>query len=118
MTRPSTRSATRSSGESPRSPPSTAPDRGTARPLRTCIGCRRRAPAGALARFVLHDGVLTLWGLDRPGFARPAGRGASLHPDATCLRAALKQGAFARAFSKNSKSGQTGRVGTLDEADL
>jgi predicted RNA-binding protein YlxR (DUF448 family) len=62
---------------------------------RTCVGCRRRAPARALARLAVEDGILRVWGRGR---GRPAGRGASLHPDAACLAAALKSGAFARAF--------------------
>ncbi|HTA17665.1 MAG TPA: DUF448 domain-containing protein [Polyangia bacterium] len=64
-------------------------------PERTCIGCRRRAAASALARVALSDATLVFWGT---GAARPVGRGASLHPTAECLRAALKAGAFARAF--------------------
>jgi predicted RNA-binding protein YlxR (DUF448 family) len=76
-------------------------------PERTCIGCRRRAVATELARFALRDGRVSLWGR---GAGRPRGRGAALHPDAACLRAALRAGAFARAFR--------GPVGQLDEADL
>jgi uncharacterized protein len=74
-------------------------------PERTCIGCRRRAVASALARVALSDGTIVFWGA-----ARPAGRGASLHPNADCLRAALKTGAFARAFRA--------RVEMPTEADL
>jgi predicted RNA-binding protein YlxR (DUF448 family) len=62
---------------------------------------------GALARVALRDEQLVVWG---PGRARPSGRGASLHPDATCLRAAIKTGAFARAFR--------GRVRVVDETNL
>jgi predicted RNA-binding protein YlxR (DUF448 family) len=80
---------------------------------RTCVGCRRRAPARALARLALRTdgdaGALIFWGRGR---ARPAGRGASLHRDASCLRAALKSGAFARAFRAKVA------VGLEDEADL
>src|SRR6266478_865312 len=80
---------------------------------RTCIGCRRRAPRGSLARVALgtspSGSQLVFWG---EGRARPAGRGASLHADAACLRAALKTGAFGRAFR-----GKVG-VGSQDEAEL
>jgi predicted RNA-binding protein YlxR (DUF448 family) len=76
-------------------------------PTRTCVGCRRLAPVSTLARLALRDGVLVRWGTGR---SRPGGRGASLHPDASCLRAALKQGAFARAFR--------GRVERFDEAEF
>lgn len=44
-------------------------------PVRTCIGCRRRAPAPELLRFVARGQVLRL---DARGGA--AGRGAHLHP--------------------------------------
>ncbi|HEX4406669.1 MAG TPA: YlxR family protein [Polyangia bacterium] len=64
-------------------------------PKRTCIGCRRRVVTSALARVALSDGTIVFWGSESK---RPTGRGASLHPDAECLRAALKTGAFARAF--------------------
>jgi predicted RNA-binding protein YlxR (DUF448 family) len=82
----------------------TSPDR---EPMRTCVGCRRLVPASTLARLALRDGELVLWSMGRE---RPPGRGASLHPDAACLQAALKQGAFARAFK--------GRVARLDEAEF
>jgi predicted RNA-binding protein YlxR (DUF448 family) len=67
-----------------------------------------------LARLALDDNdgrtrALVVWGRGR---ARPAGRGASLHRDASCLRAALKSGAFARAFRGPVA------VGLEDEADL
>jgi uncharacterized protein len=81
---------------------------------RTCVGCRRRAPTRALARLALDSNerqarALVLWGRGR---ARPGGRGASLHRDAFCLRAALKSGAFARAFRAPVA------VGLEDEAEL
>jgi predicted RNA-binding protein YlxR (DUF448 family) len=44
------------------------------------------------------------------GRTRPPGRGASLHADLACLRAALKGGAFGRAFRAG--------VGEIDEADF
>jgi uncharacterized protein len=63
--------------------------------VRTCIGCRRRAPAGELVRIVL-EGTQPLFG-SRGG--RP-GRGASLHPRSDCLAAALKSRALGRAFRR------------------
>jgi predicted RNA-binding protein YlxR (DUF448 family) len=84
----------------------------TPRPARTCIGCRRRDSAEALARLALHEGRVVLWaGASQRSAAekRPGGRGASLHPDGKCLRDALKSGAFARAFRTKV---------SLDEADL
>jgi predicted RNA-binding protein YlxR (DUF448 family) len=77
---------------------------------RTCIGCRRRAPASELARLSLSAGdarVVVVW---RGRGARPPGRGASLHADPACLRAALKAGAFGRAFKAS--------VASINEADF
>jgi predicted RNA-binding protein YlxR (DUF448 family) len=77
-------------------------------PTRTCIGCRKRAPASDLARLALSsDGRVVVW---RRGADRPAGRGASLHAGADCLRAALKAGALSRAFRT--------AVGRLDETEF
>jgi N utilization substance protein A len=64
-------------------------------PVRTCVGCRKRAPASELVRLVLVQ--------DRPTVdARRAlpGRGASLHANEVCVRAALAQGGFGRAFRR------------------
>jgi len=49
-----------------------------------------------LVRLVLIDGRVQPGqpGIDR----RPKGRGASIHGQASCIKAALKTGAFARAF--------------------
>jgi len=62
-------------------------------PVRTCVGCRRRAPVTELLRVVVHDGGLT----PDPGRRLP-GRGASLHPAAECLQAAVRRRAFPRAL--------------------
>jgi predicted RNA-binding protein YlxR (DUF448 family) len=49
-----------------------------------------------LARLVLIDGRVQP---SQKGIApRPKGRGASIHGQASCIKAALKSGAFARAF--------------------
>ena len=64
-------------------------------PIRTCIGCRKAVPAVELVRLALVDGRVVV--VPRGG-RRPCGRGASIHAQATCVRAALKAGAFARAF--------------------
>jgi predicted RNA-binding protein YlxR (DUF448 family) len=76
---------------------------------RTCIGCRRRAPASQLARLSLSagDARVVVWG---GRGARPPGRGASLHVDPTCVRTALKTGAFGRAFRAG--------VGSINEAEF
>nr|WP_203708250.1 YlxR family protein [Asanoa iriomotensis] len=79
-----------------------------ARPERTCVGCRQRAPADELLRFVaVGDG--------EPYRLRPdptrslPGRGAHVHPDPACLALACKRRAFGRALRK---------VGVVDTGEL
>ncbi|MFW5416875.1 YlxR family protein [Nocardiopsis sp. CNT-189] len=62
-------------------------------PVRTCIGCRSRAEQSDLLRLVA-DGLLVLPDPRR----RAPGRGAYLHPDPECLRAAEKRRPWPRAF--------------------
>ncbi|MEU4568515.1 YlxR family protein [Micromonospora sp. NPDC023956] len=66
-------------------------------PERTCVGCRKRAPASELLRIVAID--------DEAGHslrADPArrlpGRGANLHPDPACFALAVRRRAFGRAL--------------------
>jgi predicted RNA-binding protein YlxR (DUF448 family) len=66
-----------------------------AAPIRTCIGCRKIWPAGELVRLVLVDGRVQPWTRQRPG-----GRGASIHPTESCVKAALRGGAWSRAFRR------------------
>jgi predicted RNA-binding protein YlxR (DUF448 family) len=63
-----------------------------ATPERTCIGCRRRRGQDELVRLVADRGRVVR---ARPG---APGRGAYLCPDESCLDAAEKRRAFARAF--------------------
>jgi len=65
----------------------------SARPQRTCVGCRARAAKAELLRLVVVDGSVTP---DPTG--RSPGRGAHLHPDLGCLDLALRRRAFSRAF--------------------
>ncbi|WP_319445405.1 MULTISPECIES: YlxR family protein [unclassified Mycobacterium] len=67
-------------------------------PVRTCVGCRRRALAVELLRVAaVSDGngacVVTV---DSAG--NLPGRGAWLHPDQQCLREAIRRRAFVRAL--------------------
>jgi predicted RNA-binding protein YlxR (DUF448 family) len=57
------------------------------------VGCRERADRAALLRVVLVDGTLVV-DLER----RLPGRGASVHPDPTCVELAAKRRAFPRAL--------------------
>ena len=62
-------------------------------PVRTCVGCRRRAPADELLRVVAADRAV----LPDPSHRLP-GRGAHLHPVVACLDLAEKRRAFPRAL--------------------
>ncbi|MQA24196.1 MAG: DUF448 domain-containing protein [Micromonosporaceae bacterium] len=66
-------------------------------PVRTCVGCRKRAPASELLRVVAveHESGYRL--VPDPTRRRP-GRGAHLHPDPACLAQAERRRAFGRAF--------------------
>ena len=65
----------------------------TSIPVRTCVGCRARAPVTDLLRVVAVDGAL----VPDPRRRLP-GRGASLHPTPECLHAAERRRAFLRAL--------------------
>jgi uncharacterized protein len=62
---------------------------------RTCIGCRKRGPAGEMVRLALASGRLSV-----ASRRRGPGRGASLHPRAVCIEGALRPGVLARAFKQ------------------
>ena len=67
-------------------------------PVRTCIGCRKKASAADLLRMTVSadegaDGIV----VPDPGHSAP-GRGAHLHPTAECLDLAERRKAFPRAF--------------------
>jgi len=66
-------------------------------PTRTCVGCRKRAPASELIRFVTAacgDSFL----LKADPSRRLPGRGAHLHPDPACFALAERRRAFGRAL--------------------
>lgn len=66
-------------------------------PVRTCVGCRKRADQSQLVRAVTQeiDGYNAVV-IDE--HRRLSGRGAWLHPDSACMESALKRKAFNRAF--------------------
>jgi predicted RNA-binding protein YlxR (DUF448 family) len=73
-------------------------------PIRTCIGCRQRAPATDLLRVVAGPethpdpaGSPVREVLPDPR-ARAAGRGAWVHPDPSCVTLAERRRAFGRAL--------------------
>ncbi len=61
-------------------------------PVRTCIGCGRKAAQPDLVRLKAEAGSVVV---DR---ARSGGRGAWLHPAAECLDRAIQRRSFARAL--------------------
>ncbi|MCA1942358.1 YlxR family protein [Microcella frigidaquae] len=62
-------------------------------PVRTCLGCRQRAPRSSLTRVVARDGVVVV---DAP--ARLPGRGAWVHGTRDCVETATVRRAWARAL--------------------
>lgn len=66
-------------------------------PVRTCVGCRQRAPASALLRIVAVTEPAGPRLVPDPMRSLP-GRGAHLHPDPACLALAERRHAFGRAL--------------------
>jgi Predicted nucleic-acid-binding protein implicated in transcription termination len=62
-------------------------------PVRTCIGCRSRAPRSSLLRVVARESQLVV-----DHSATLPGRGAWLHPTIDCYTKATQRRAFGRAL--------------------
>lgn len=62
-------------------------------PVRTCVGCRTRAPRSTLLRVVVVDSRLI-----PDERATMPGRGAWVHETRECMDAALRRRAFVRAL--------------------
>jgi len=67
------------------------------RPVRTCVGCRRKRPSIELIRLSLRGDELVL-GLT-------GGRGAWVCPDLGCFDAAVKKGGLTRALRRPVSAG-------------
>ena len=80
----------------------------TSIPVRTCVGCRKRAPVTDLLRVVVRSGAL----VPDPRRRLP-GRGASVHPTPECLHAAERRRAFARALRLPGGGGAPLEAGPL-----
>lgn len=81
-------------------------------PVRTCVGCRSRAPKAELLRIArTPDGVRA----DPEGLA--PGRGAYVHPTAGCVEAAAR-GAIARALHTGLEQEELARLMNLIEEAL
>jgi uncharacterized protein len=63
-------------------------------PVRSCIGCGRKAPQSELLRFVARDGILTA-GAHEPG------RGAYTCHRLSCFERAVARRAFNRTLRRN-----------------
>lgn len=74
-------------------------------PVRTCIGCRGRGPKEDLLRIVRADRGAAC---DPTGSA--PGRGAYVHRDPGCVRAALRKGALAQALRSGLTGDELGRL--------
>jgi len=79
--------------------PATSPE-----PVRTCVGCRGKAPQVELVRVVAADGRLRV---DR----RAPGRGAWLHARPDCFAAAARRRAFAHALRAEVGAGAVADLG-------
>ncbi|WP_438871158.1 YlxR family protein [Paractinoplanes tereljensis] len=86
------READRIRGHNPR-----GVDFSMAGPTRTCVGCRKRAPASELVRFVVAGSWDDFRFQPDPNRRLP-GRGAHLHPDPACFAQAERRRAFGRAL--------------------
>jgi predicted RNA-binding protein YlxR (DUF448 family) len=62
-------------------------------PVRTCVGCRERAPRSSLLRVVSIDSVLVI-----DERAVMPGRGAWVHETLECVDTAIRRRAFVRAL--------------------
>ncbi|GAB3622027.1 hypothetical protein GCM10027418_01090 [Mariniluteicoccus endophyticus] len=85
------------------------PEPAYADPVRTCVGCRRKAAQGELVRLVVSGGEIVV-----DAFPRGPGRGAYLHPVAGCAETALKRRALQRALRTDAvpEAGLAERVAT------
>ncbi|MBA2530895.1 MAG: YlxR family protein [Nocardioidaceae bacterium] len=89
-----------------RSSPPSSGDQVRTQPIRTCVGCRKRASKPELIRIIaVGDGTMCRLTPDVRGAG--GGRGAHLHPTVACLDLALRRKAFGRALR---------RQGSLDES--
>ncbi|RBI97202.1 YlxR family protein [Micromonospora provocatoris] len=67
-------------------------------PERTCVGCRKRAPASELLRVVAIGDEAGQTSLRPDPARRLPGRGANMHPDPACFAQAVRRRAFGRAL--------------------
>ncbi|MDQ3616890.1 MAG: YlxR family protein [Actinomycetota bacterium] len=66
-------------------------------PVRTCVGCRRRAAKCELMRVVAIESE-SGWSVVPDARRRSPGRGAHVHPTSECVDLAISRRAFSRAL--------------------
>jgi hypothetical protein len=82
-----------------------------AAPVRTCAGCRERAPKAELLRVARRpDGRVVV---DPTG--REPGRGAYVHPRPACVDAAIGRGGLSRALRTGVGEAEVGRLRELSQ---
>jgi len=83
-------------------------------PERTCVGCRRKGAKRDLIRIARSpDGLV---GVDRSGAA--PGRGAYVHPIASCIDRAMGRGALAWALRTGLGPEELGRLRNMLEGNV
>ncbi|MDN5743832.1 MAG: YlxR family protein [Nocardioidaceae bacterium] len=78
--------------------PSVSDDNPAVGPVRTCIGCRRRAAKSELLRVTAGSGAQDRAVLVPDPKGTAPGRGAHLHPTSGCYDLAVRRKAFSRAL--------------------
>ena len=78
-------------------------------PVRTCVGCRKRALRSELLRVVAVHGQVVV-----DERRRLPGRGAWLHPERDCLALAIRRKALPRALRVSGQLDAGGLEGYLD----
>ncbi|MFI8567215.1 YlxR family protein [Rhodococcus sp. NPDC078407] len=89
-----------------------------ARPIRTCVGCRERAPAADLLRIVVREAGSHEFALVPDVRHSMPGRGAWLHYSRECLHNAERRRVFGRAFRISGNVGSSAVSAVLDEHEL
>jgi len=86
-------------------------------PVRTCIGCRRRGLADELLRVVAVSKGNGEFAVTVDTAGNLPGRGAWLHPNQQCLRAAVRRRAFGRALRVSGPMDISAGVEHIDSVD-
>jgi predicted RNA-binding protein YlxR (DUF448 family) len=80
-------------------------------PVRTCVGCRRRASQKAMLRVNSVENRLEF------ALRGSAGRGAWLHPSSKCLNLAIERKAFGRALKADRQLDASALITHIEQAE-